>query len=319
MKRVLQVIIILCILPCVHGFAQQNPLYDQYIFNPYLINPAYAGCKDHTPVRLSARQQWKDFEGAPSTYQFSFHKRIIEGNKHRGVFNKKAHAFGGQLYSSVKGPYALTGFGLTYAYHIPFEKNILSMGTTFSYQQYRIKVNKLTTTLAQDPALTNDLSPIPIYDADFSVMLYKPQKYSFSASLLQMARSIVKFDEDIKTSDSRMDKILALHGGLRLFENDFLSFEPSILILAKPLNNFEKEIHFNGKVVMSNAIKKYNNEEIEMVFSYRTTKAFVVGVHFKMDKFVLGYAYEYDYNKIYSYSAGTHQVVIGYNFEKMGR
>ena len=41
--------------------AQQFPMYTQYVFNEYIINPAVAGTVDGTPIRLSYRNQWSGF------------------------------------------------------------------------------------------------------------------------------------------------------------------------------------------------------------------------------------------------------------------
>ncbi|NMC99137.1 MAG: type IX secretion system membrane protein PorP/SprF, partial [Bacteroidales bacterium] len=38
--------------------AQQLPLYSQYMFNGFLLNPGIAGSVDYFPIRITARQQW---------------------------------------------------------------------------------------------------------------------------------------------------------------------------------------------------------------------------------------------------------------------
>ena len=42
--------------------AQQLPLYSQYMFDNYLINPAVSGTYDYTMVNGSIRQQWNGFD-----------------------------------------------------------------------------------------------------------------------------------------------------------------------------------------------------------------------------------------------------------------
>src|SRR4029077_10050187 len=53
--------------------AQQRPLQSLYMFDPLLINPAYAG----TQVQLSAtaiyRNQWVNLDGAPKTFTATAH------------------------------------------------------------------------------------------------------------------------------------------------------------------------------------------------------------------------------------------------------
>ena len=53
--------------------AQQRPLQSLYMFDPLLVNPAYAG----THVQLSGtaiyRNQWVNFDGAPKTFTGTVH------------------------------------------------------------------------------------------------------------------------------------------------------------------------------------------------------------------------------------------------------
>ena len=38
--------------------AQQLPLYSQYTFNGFLLNPAVAGAEGYTAINLTNREQW---------------------------------------------------------------------------------------------------------------------------------------------------------------------------------------------------------------------------------------------------------------------
>jgi type IX secretion system PorP/SprF family membrane protein len=56
--------------------AQQDPHYTQYMYNMNVINPAYAGSKEHLSFGLLYRKQWVDINGAPSTGTFSGHSPV---------------------------------------------------------------------------------------------------------------------------------------------------------------------------------------------------------------------------------------------------
>lgn len=51
--------------------AQQSPHYTQYMYNMNVINPAYAGSKEHLSFGLLYRKQWVNLDGAPTTFSFS--------------------------------------------------------------------------------------------------------------------------------------------------------------------------------------------------------------------------------------------------------
>ena len=60
------------------GMAQQDPLYAQYLNNPMLINPAYAGLNNNLNASLSYRSQWGGFEGNPVTVNINSHMSLVD-------------------------------------------------------------------------------------------------------------------------------------------------------------------------------------------------------------------------------------------------
>ena len=49
------------------AYAQQQPIYTQYMFNMLTINPAYAGSHDALGITALYRKQWVGIPGAPQT------------------------------------------------------------------------------------------------------------------------------------------------------------------------------------------------------------------------------------------------------------
>src|ERR1035437_2381074 len=60
--------------------AQQLPLFSQYLFNGFLINPAYAGLDGYSAVNLTAREQWVGIPNSPKTHIVSYQTRLIGHN-----------------------------------------------------------------------------------------------------------------------------------------------------------------------------------------------------------------------------------------------
>jgi type IX secretion system PorP/SprF family membrane protein len=58
------------------GWAQQQVMFTQYMFNGLAINPAYAGSHETISMTALARKQWVGLEGAPSTQTFSIHSPL---------------------------------------------------------------------------------------------------------------------------------------------------------------------------------------------------------------------------------------------------
>ncbi|MCX7728271.1 MAG: PorP/SprF family type IX secretion system membrane protein [Bacteroidia bacterium] len=73
MKKLL---LFLLYIVCQLGFAQQDPQYNMYLFNQYIINPAYGGTRDAVAIVGSLRNQWSGFPGSPKTAYLSVHAPI---------------------------------------------------------------------------------------------------------------------------------------------------------------------------------------------------------------------------------------------------
>ncbi|MDZ7650052.1 MAG: PorP/SprF family type IX secretion system membrane protein [Cytophagales bacterium] len=67
------------------AFAQQDPLYAQYINNPMVINPAYAGLNNNFNASITYRNQWGGFEGNPATINFNSHISLLENKIGAGL------------------------------------------------------------------------------------------------------------------------------------------------------------------------------------------------------------------------------------------
>ncbi|MCZ8022616.1 MAG: PorP/SprF family type IX secretion system membrane protein [Cyclobacteriaceae bacterium] len=68
MKKIILLLLTLTHFIC---FAQQDPLYTQYINNPFIVNAAVAGLHNDFTGNISYRSQWQGFDGAPETWLFS--------------------------------------------------------------------------------------------------------------------------------------------------------------------------------------------------------------------------------------------------------
>src|SRR5690606_37570725 len=76
-QRVLIVIGMLSLLLMASGsIAQQRPIFSQYMFNGLALNQAYAGNQMQCSATAVYRDQWVNFDGAPTTKTFSAHTGI---------------------------------------------------------------------------------------------------------------------------------------------------------------------------------------------------------------------------------------------------
>ncbi|MBX2956974.1 MAG: type IX secretion system membrane protein PorP/SprF [Cyclobacteriaceae bacterium] len=76
MKKLL-VAVFCTMLPSLTAHGQQDPLYAQYLNNPFVLNPAYAGQSTVLSASLQYRTQWAQFEGNPVTATLTGHMRLL--------------------------------------------------------------------------------------------------------------------------------------------------------------------------------------------------------------------------------------------------
>ena len=139
------------------SYAQQVPMYSQYIMNGFLINPSLTGRDGASTVNLTVREQWLGVKGGPSTYAASFQTALQENGtfgrsrsgRHRASRPSKTGrvGIGGYLFNDNNGIIRRTGFQSNYAYHIPMGKNLrgsrdqLSFGLSLVGYQFAIRTD----------------------------------------------------------------------------------------------------------------------------------------------------------------------------------
>jgi len=111
------IVYILMFMSC-SGFAQQDAIYNQYMFNPFAINPAYAGSRNAVNLVMINRNQWVGIDGAPNTQTLSGHVPT----------NKNSLAWGANISRDKLGPTTNLWAAATGAYHLKLESGTLSFG-----------------------------------------------------------------------------------------------------------------------------------------------------------------------------------------------
>lgn len=109
MKNVTFIVLLFLLVNTFGVFAQQDPQYTQYTYNPVVINPAYAGNRGVLSVTGLHRSQWVGLDGAPTTQSLSIHSPTGEGSK---------VGLGLSVVNDALGPQQETYFGIDFSYSI---------------------------------------------------------------------------------------------------------------------------------------------------------------------------------------------------------
>jgi type IX secretion system PorP/SprF family membrane protein len=109
-------------------WAQQDPLYSQYINNPLVINPAYSGSTTDFAASVMYRKQWAGFEGSPVT---------MNANAHMALSNNRM-GIGLLVLQDKVGSDKTTEATITYGYHLPLSADLkLSFGLQGGFINYQ--------------------------------------------------------------------------------------------------------------------------------------------------------------------------------------
>lgn len=128
--------------------AQQDPLYSQYMINPFLLNPAYSGFTKDFSAQAAYRVQWTGYEGAPVTMNASGQIALADNRMGVGLI----------LMQDEIGINKTTEVMASYGYHLLLEDNKkISFGLRGGMVNYKSDYSELTID-DSDPKFLNNIS-----------------------------------------------------------------------------------------------------------------------------------------------------------------
>lgn len=281
--------------------AQQIPQFTQYMFNNYLSNPAVAGSYNYYQIRVNNRYQWIGVNDAPQTNSVSLF----------GPLSKKDMGWGSYIYQDVTGPTSRMGLMGSYAYNMAISDEYrISGGLSFGFMQYKVDGSKLTLGDNYDGTTDDAIfkSTQSVFTPDASIGFYFwSSLYQVGISAHQLFGQKLKLNNDA-TPANRLKQHLMMSGSARFILNKRYDIEPALLIkyMFKSPMQFELNVKSTYKGQMWGGFS----------FRYNDAIAILIGYNYKK-RYIIGYSYDYSYTGIRKYQSGTHEIMIGYLFDKI--
>jgi type IX secretion system PorP/SprF family membrane protein len=271
--------------------AQQEPMYSQYMFNMIQINPAYAGNRGLSQVIGLYRNQWISLEGAPTIVSLSWDMRSTQNNIGYGL----------QLYKDQLGVETTTGFKSYYSYRIQFENSNLSFGLSAGVLHYNANLTDVETYIGGDPNFAENVNNL-LPTAGFG-MLYATDKWYAGFSIPALLNSQI-YTENFKFELNKYSNYFLTAG--YIFEvSEAVKLKPSFLVKAIKGSPFQFDLNMNAWI--------QNNFGIGV--SYRVDDALVTMFELQIaPDFGIGYAYDYTLSNLKTFSKGTHELMLRYEF-----
>lgn len=276
-------------------FAQQDPMYTQYMDNLQIINPGYAGSQETGKIMVVARNQWVSFEGAPTTRSLSYHTSV----------NEYKIGLGFSVLSDKIGPLTQTGFYFDYSYFLRVgTKYKLGMGLKGGLSFYRASLTELQT-VEPDPIYSRDIFKNFLPNFGVGAFLFSNDAY-FGLSVPKLVENTIT-RENYSTQYVNKEEIhiyavagkrlrladdvqLKTHSMLKWVQNAPLSVDVTAMF------GFKEKFWMGGMLRFGD--------------SYGILAQFNIA-----EKMLIGYSYDITFSELNAFSGGTHEIMLSYNLD----
>jgi len=277
------------------SMAQQRPIQSLYMFDPLLLNPAYAG----TQLQLSAtaiyRNQWVNFPGAPKTFTASSHMGFKQNRVGLGFIAGKDQI----------GVHDETSLYFAYSYKLPlsrFDKSTsLSFGIQGGFNSLR---SDYTLTISRED---DKYGVFRSFNPNFGAGIFYRNKNSYVGfSVPYFLNSEILTVQTAFESSARRYRYYYLTGGFTKKLSNTVKIVPSALI----------RIQDKAPLTLDATLITVLYDVVGLGLSYRWTDSFIGLFELQLNEnFHVGYAYDFTSSDIRTYSNGTHEIMINYRFK----
>ncbi len=295
--------IILILLP-LELLGQLTPVTDQYILNPMTINPSYAGNRGGLSVAAFYRQQWVGafyrqqwvgVSGAPRTMSLAVDAPVLSSRLGLGLY----------VVNDQIGVTKQTELMTSYAYRIPVGEGILAFGLGAGLVATNTAWSQLITLDPGDEYSLIDSRVFMVPDFSFGTF-YSVKNYFIGFSIPRMLG--YKFDFDRNKYSLRVEPgqyNFILNSGYIFPLGQKARFMPSALVSYSPGDKllYDASAHF---IIY---------DRLWLGATYRSTGSVTALAQFAINnQFKIAYSYNYDFGMLGTYSNGSHEVMLRYEF-----
>ncbi len=275
--------------------AQQYPFWTQYRSNHFMLNPAVAGSRQIYDARLSYRNQWVGFDGAPKTMGASYHRKIYKNKMGVGAF----------VFQDQIGPFKTLTGALAYSFRIKFDDFALSFGLNGSYNMQSVNAASMTYQNSQDAAISHMLTTHKTknYNGAAGILLYNDRFY-LGAAMNNLLGSTFTYDKtkaQNKKGEIKTVPHMCVSLGYNYAQNLDYVWENTtavIFVAGSPiLFDYNLRLHIKKAMLVGAGIR------------LGTALVAQVGWTFT-DWAQVSYSYDYNTNRLRPTNSGSHEIKI---------
>lgn len=288
--------------------AQPDPLFTQYWALPTLYNPASTGNTDFLRIRAGARLQWLGIEHAPKSF-------LATGDMPFKLMKKRIGT-GLTLWQESIGLFSNLLVSAQGSYKLNILKGVMGIGLQLGYYNSRFKGSEVYIPDNDDYHQGNDPG-IPTQDLSgnaFDVSLgvdYSHKYFHVGVSGMHLTSPKVKMSVEGSEStatqqyETQLSRTIYFEADSNIdIRNTLFTLQPSLLI-GTDLNDFAADI----------TMRATYNKFLTFGLGYRWNDAICIMIGAEFKNFFLGYAFDYPTSSIAKASAGSHELVAGYQLK----
>jgi len=274
---------------------QLTPVTNQYILNPLTINPSYAGSRGGLSVAAFYRQQWVGLNGAPRTMSLEVDAPVLSSKLGLGLV----------IVNDQIGVTKQTEVMTSYAYRINVGGGLLALGLGAGLVATNTAWSDLIVLDPGDEYYLIDSRVFVVPDFSFGVY-YSKQNYFLGFSIPRLLGYKFDFDKNkysLKVEPGQYNYVLntgymfSLGQKTKLMPSALVSYSVGDRLL------YDVSAHF------------ILNDRLWLGATYRSTSAVTALAQFAINnQFKVAYSYDYNFGKLGTYSNGSHEVMLRYEF-----
>lgn len=284
--------------------AQQDPHFTQYMNNMSVVNPAYATA---TPAILNLgslyRYQWAGIEGAPKTLTLFAHTPINQ--KIEGGFSLVSDNIG-------DGAKKETNFFADFAYVLQLnEKQKLSFGLKAGFSSISTNFNGFQLNsgdISTDKAFAENINET-VPNIGVGAYYFTDNYYIGLSAPNLLSAEHIKSRPDIN-SFGPQEIHTYLTGGYVFDINEAFKLKPAVMAIF--VKGAPVSVDLTANVLY--------NEKFELGAAYRFDDSVSLLMNVNVTPNLrIGYSYDYITSNLSQFSSGSHEIVLLYNLDLLGK
>ncbi len=295
-----KLILLVLLLSCGIGFAQQDAQYTHYMYNTNVVNPAYAGSRDVLSVFGLHRTQWVGLAGAPVTSTVSVSTPLNGTNLGLGV----------SIVNDKIGPSDENNIAVDLSYFIPTsDRYRLSFGIKATANLLNVDFTKLDIYNPADARFANNIDNRFSPNIGAGLFLHSDKTY-FGLSVPNFIET-EHFDKAASNLAPTFIATERLHYYIiagHVFDiSGNVKFKPSLL--SKVVKGSPLQLDLSGNFLI--------NDKFTAGVAYRWDAAMSGLLGFQVNEsWLIGYSYDFETTRLARYNSGSHEIFLRYELFK---